>query len=81
MKKLNQMKIKKEGLNPLSIKKYWKNLHPPDIQNLHSTKTKFTDKTFPPTLNTLLSKDSSGHFIDKVRGPENLKNSWRKMKM
>ena len=57
-----------EGLNPLSIKKYWKNLQPPDIQNLRTTKTKFIDKTFPPTLNSLLSKDSSGQYIDKVGG-------------
>ena len=71
------MKTIKEGLNPLSIKKYWKNLQPPDIQYLHSTKQKFIDKTFPPTLNTLFSKDNQGQFIDKVRGPENLKKIQR----
>ena len=68
------MNHKKEGLNPLSIKKYWKNLQPPDIQHLHATKNKFYDKTFPPTLNTLYSKNNSGEFIDKVRGPEQLKD-------
>ena len=64
----------KAGLNPLSIKKYWKNLQPPDIQYLHATKNKFYDNTFPPTLNSLHSKDSNGQFIDKVRGPEQLKD-------
>ena len=68
------MKSKKEGLNPLSIKKYWKNLKPPDIQYLVSTKNKFYDKTFPPTLNTLFSKNDRGEFIDKVRGPEQLRD-------
>ena len=68
------MKLKKEGLNPLSIKKYWKNLQPPDLQYLRATKTKFYDNTFPPTLNTLLSKDSSGQFTDKVRGQDQLKD-------
>ena len=37
------MNHKKEGLNPLSIKKYWKNLQPPDIQHLRATKNKFYD--------------------------------------
>ena len=51
---------KKEGLNPLSIKKYWRDLEPPDINYLRATKTKFYDKTFPPTLNTLYSKNENG---------------------
>ena len=68
------MKTKKEGLNPISIKKYWKNLQPPDIQYLRATRTKFYDNTFPPTLNSLISKDSTGQFVDKIRGPEQLKD-------
>ena len=63
---------KKEGINPLSIKKYWKDLQPPDIEYLRATKTKFYDKTFPPTLNTLHSKNENGEFTDKVRGPNQL---------
>ena len=68
---------KKEGINPLSIKKYWKNLQPPDIEYLRATKTKFYDKTFPPTLNTLYSKNENGEFVDKVRGPEQLRDFQR----
>ena len=68
------MTSKKEGLNPLSIKKYWKNLQPPDIQYLRATKNKFYDNTFPPTLNSLHSKNNLGEFVDKVRGPEQLKD-------
>ena len=64
----------KEGLNPKSIKKYWKNLQPPDLNYLKATKNKFYDHSFPPTLNTLLSKNSKGEFVDKVRGPEQLKD-------
>ena len=68
---------KKEGLNPLSIKKYWRDLEPPDINYLRATKTKFYDKTFPPTLNTLYSKNEFGEFTDKVRGPEQLRDFQR----
>ena len=67
------MAIKKEGLNPSSIKKYWKNYKPPDIGYLKATKEKFYDQTFPPTLNSLYSKNINGQFIDKVRGPEQFK--------
>ena len=64
----------KAGLNPSSIKKYWKNLQPPDIHHLRATKTKFYDNTFPPTINSLHSKNSRGEFVDKVRGPQQLKD-------
>ena len=64
----------KSGINPLSITKYWKDLKPPDIQYLRATKNKFYDNTFPPTLNTLYSKNSKGEFMDKVRGPKKLKD-------
>ena len=60
----------KEGINPLSIKKYWKDLTPPDIRKLQKEKKKFIDPTFPPNKNTLLSKNQNGEYIDKVRGPK-----------
>ena len=65
---------KKAGINPLSIKKYWKNLQPPDINQLRAAKRKFYDQTFPPTKNSLISKNQYGEFVDKARGPSQLKD-------
>ena len=65
---------KKEGINPLSIKKYWKDLEPPDIQILRHTKRKFYDEYFPPNRNSLISKKSNGEFVDKARGLSQLKD-------
>ena len=62
----------KEGINALSIKKYWKDLKPPDITQLKKEKKKFYDETFPPNKNTLISKNKDGEFVDKYRGRENL---------
>jgi hypothetical protein len=42
--------------------KYWKNQTPP------TTGKKYTDDLFPPNANSLIGKDSSGNFIDKVEG-------------
>ena len=64
----------KVGINSLSIKKYWKDLKPPDILQLKKEKEKFYDQTFPPNKNTLISKNKNGEFVDKYRGPENLED-------
>ena len=64
----------KVGINPLSIQKYWKNLQPPDIRQLRQTRQKFYDRTFPPNKNSLISKNQYGEFVDKYRGPEQLKD-------
>ena len=65
---------KKIGINPLSIQKYWKNLQPPDFRQLQSSKTKFIDQTFPPNKNSLISKNRYGEFVDKARGPSQLRD-------
>ena len=65
---------KKVGINPLSIQKYWKNLQPPDIQQLQYSKRKFYDQTFPPNKQSLISLNQYGQFVDKARGPEQLKD-------
>ena len=65
---------KKIGINPLSIQKYWKNLQPPDLRQLQSARRKFVDQTFPPNKNSLISKNRYGEFVDKARGPSQLKD-------
>ena len=60
----------KEKINPLSIKKYWKDQIPPDINQLKQTRAKFTDPYFPPNKYSILSCDNTGHFIDKYKGQE-----------
>ena len=62
------------GINPLSIRKYWKDLRPPDISQLQQSRTKFYDQTFPPNKNSLISKNKYGEFVDKARGPSQLKD-------
>ena len=57
----------------MAIKKYWKNLQPPDINQLKYSKKKFYDYSFPPTKNSLISKNQYGEFVDKARGPSQLK--------
>ena len=47
--------------------KYWKNQTPP-IEG-----KKYTDDLFPPNVNSLIGKDSSGNFIDKVEGEKHAK--------
>ncbi len=59
-------------INPLNIKKYWKNQIPPNLTHLDAISQKFTDNYFPPTENSLTSKDSSGNFTDIVNGPDYL---------
>ena len=71
---MNNKFRKRVGINPLSIQKYWKNLEPPDINQLQSEKRKFYDQTFPPNKNSLISKNKYGEFVDKVRGPDQLKD-------
>jgi hypothetical protein len=64
----------KVGINPLSIRKYWKDLQPPDIRQLRQERRNFYDKIFPPNKNLLISKNQYGEFVDKYRGPEQLRN-------
>jgi len=64
----------KEGINPKSIKKYWKNYQPPDISKLKKEGKNFVDPTFPPNKNSLTSKKPNGEFVDKVRGPTQLQD-------
>ena len=65
---------KRSGINPLSITKYWKNLQPPDIEQLRQSGYSFYDQTFPPNKNSLISKNQYGEFVDKARGPSQLKD-------
>ena len=58
----------KEGINPQSIKKYWKNYQPPDINKLKKDGKNFVDPTFPPNKNSLTSRKPNGEFVDKARG-------------
>ena len=60
--------------NPLSITKYWKNLQPPDLEQLRQSGYNFYDHTFPPTKNSLVSKNQYGEFVDKARGSSQLKD-------
>ena len=76
------MKLKKEGLDPLSIKKYWKNLLPPqNLEYLQKTKGKFIDQTFPPTRDSLFSKYDNENIKDKIRFPEKLNDSRKILKI
>ena len=43
---------------------YWKN------QSLPNKDEKFTDPLFPPNINSLLSKNENGEFIDNKHGPQ-----------
>ena len=63
----------KNVLNPLLIKKYYKDQKPPDKNQLKQTKKKFIDQYFPPTKNSFISCDKSGYFIDKLKGQEKFK--------
>ena len=58
----------KNALNPMSIKKYYKDQKPPNINELRQLKGKFTDFYFPPNRNSFISCDQNGNFIDKLNG-------------
>ena len=62
----------KSKLVAKEIKKYWKNQKPADLQTLKSTNQKFTDPYFPPNLNSITSRDSSGKFTDSQLGEQAL---------
>ena len=62
----------KSKLVAKQIKKYWKNQKPADLQTLKSTNQKFTDPYFPPNLNSITSRDSSGKFTDSQLGEQAL---------
>ena len=69
----------KNALNPLSIKKYFKDQKPPDINQLRQAKQKFTDPYFPPIRNSFISCDKNGYFIDRLKGQETLQEFERKL--
>ena len=60
----------KNALNPLAIKKYYKDQMPPDINQLIQNKQKFIDPYFPPNRNSFISCDKNGNFIDRLKGQE-----------
>ena len=69
----------KNALNPLSIKKYFKDQKPPDINQLRQARQKFTDPYFPPNRNSFISCDKNGYFIDRLKGQETLQEFERKL--
>ena len=66
-------------LNPFSIKKYWKDQFPPDINFLRQNNQKFIDSYFPPNRNSFISCDKNGSYIDKIKGHENFQQMERKL--
>ena len=69
----------KNALNPLSIKKYWKDQVPPDLNQLKQTKKKFTDPYFPPNKFSIISCDQNGNFIDRIKGQELMQQMERRI--
>ena len=69
----------KNVLNPLSIKRYYKDQTPPDLNQIRNNKQKFTDPYFPPIKNTFISCNQNGHFIDKLKGQELYQDLERKV--
>ena len=57
-------------MDTTKIKKYFKNQIPPNISEL---KVKFKDPYFPPNINSLLSMNKNGEYIDKENGENNAK--------
>ena len=68
-----------QALNPLSIKKYWKDQVPPDIKYYKQNKFRFTDSYFPPNRNSFISCDQNGFYIDSLKGYEYLEQMERKI--
>ena len=67
-----------KSMDPTKIHKYFKNQLPPKISQL---KVKYTDPYFPPNLNSLLSKNEKGEYLDKSEGKslaEELGIKWAK---
>ena len=54
--------------DPLSITRYWKDLHPSNLEKIKETNGHFIDETFPPNENSLLSKNSKGEYNDRANG-------------
>ena len=69
----------KRELNPFSIKKYWKEQFPPDINFLRQNNQKFIDSYFPPNRNSFISCDQNGSYIDKIKGHENFQQMEKKL--
>ncbi len=55
-------------MDPTKIYKYFKDQIPPKISDL---KIKFKDPYFPPNINSLLSMNKKGEYIDKENGDHN----------
>ena len=62
----------KNVLNPLSIKKYYKDQIPQDINVLRQKGQKFTDPYFPPHKYSFISCDRNGNYIDRINGEQAL---------
>lgn len=68
-----------------SCNKYFNDIVPEHIQQNRNLDDLFTDPTFPPNLNSLLSMKEDGTFIDQVNGAELAKNinaddiEWRRV--
>ena len=69
----------KNALNPLSIKRYFKDQFPPDINQLLQANQKFTDPYFPPNRNSFISCDKNGNYIDRIKGQEFFEEFERKV--
>ena len=57
--------------DPMSVKKYFKNMKPPNVEELKVNGKKYIDPYFPPTEYSLTSRNSNGEYIDLKNGAEN----------
>ena len=57
--------------DPMSVKKYFKNMKPPNVEELKANGKKYIDPYFPPTEYSLTSRNSNGEYIDLKNGAEN----------
>ena len=61
-------------MKKITLKKYFKDQKPPNLEELIKNNQKFTDSYFPPNNNSLVSKTNDGKFVDEVLGPQQLKD-------
>ena len=57
--------------DPMSVTKYFKGMKPPNLDELRAKRTKYIDPYFPPTENSLTSKNSNGEYTDPQKGYQN----------
>ena len=60
------------SLDPKTIRKYFKDQKPPNLEELKKKGERFTDPYFQPTLNSIVGKDSNGNFVDTKIGQDKL---------